>query len=441
MKILFVWVATTHYFNRLVSLINSQEDTSVFYVVPKGKSAAIGEGVYETHDDINFELFRLDEKTSQTGGLYFVGIDKLILKIKPDIIILGEPHLLPFVYDRKLSELITDLNIKIILKSIPFRLSTYDSVLKEIKKKISILPLPPFKSIPSPFDTIMKKMRFDRLYKKIIIDKKALKQYSQDVHLWKNAFNKADAHVNYIEEAYNIFESYGVPRKKIFITRNSPDTDYYFDIKKKIIDSQSSLPRNNFRIIHLSRLVEWKRVDMLITAVANLKGEFPKIDLLIVGDGPEKENLLRQAEDLQVSDSVNFMGPVYEIELLGKYVMSSSIYVLAGMGGLSINDAMIFGLPVICSVCDGTEKYLVKEGFNGFFFEEGNQKSLESKIRQLFNNPQLRKEMGKKSVQIIEQEVNIHTVLEKYMEAFRYVMKKDPKNKMELRKISRAEEI
>ena len=185
-----------------------------------------------------------------------------------------------------------------------------------------------------------------------------------------------DAHVNYIDKAYDIFESYDVPKDKIFITYNSPDTDLYFSVKKKIENEPAILPVNRFRIIHLSRLVEWKRVDMLINAVANLKKEFPAMELLIIGNGPEKDKLMEQAVNLQVSESVKFIGGVYDPELLGKYLMSSSIYTLAGMGGLSINDAMIFGLPVICSVCDGTEKYLVKEGYNGLYFEKGNQKDI-----------------------------------------------------------------
>jgi glycosyltransferase involved in cell wall biosynthesis len=96
--------------------------------------------------------------------------------------------------------------------------------------------------------------------------------------------------------------------------------------------------------------------------------------------------------------------------------------VLAGMGGLSINDAMIFGLPVVCSVCDGTEKKLVKEGVNGVFFEEGNQEDLAEKIIYLLNHPSLIGEMGVRSTQIIQNEINIHTVLKGYLDCFSYVM-------------------
>ena len=95
---------------------------------------------------------------------------------------------------------------------------------------------------------------------------------------------------------------------------------------------------------------------------------------------------------------------------------------LAGMGGLSINEAMCFGKPVICSVADGTEKRLVREGYNGYYFESGSVTSLVSTIEKMFLDPAQIQLMGQRSKEIIQQEINIHTVLGNYMEAFRGAM-------------------
>lgn len=105
-------------------------------------------------------------------------------------------------------------------------------------------------------------------------------------------------------------------------------------------------------------------------------------------------------------------------------MLSSSIYVLAGMGGLSINEAMAFGKPIICSVCDGTEKKLVREGFNGYYFKNGNKQDLADKIKLLVSNPNEIKRMGKNSENIIKNEINIETVIKGYIKAFEYVSNK-----------------
>ena len=101
----------------------------------------------------------------------------------------------------------------------------------------------------------------------------------------------------------------------------------------------------------------------------------------------------------------------------------STVYVLAGMGGLSINDAMCFSLPVICSVCDGTEKDLVADGVNGYFFKEGDANDLADKISLILSDTDVAKRMGVAGSEVIQQKINIHTVTRRYMDAFNYAMK------------------
>lgn len=165
--------------------------------------------------------------------------------------------------------------------------------------------------------------------------------------------------------------------------------------KESVLASPSILPPCDRRLLHIGRLVKWKRVDLLIEAFWKVAADYPEAELVIVGDGPELDNLRQQANDLQLADSIRFIGAVYDPKTLGAYMNESSIYVLAGMGGLSINDAMTYGMPVLCAVCDSTERDLVKEGKNGYFFKDGDADSLADRIREMFESPERCKEMGK----------------------------------------------
>jgi glycosyltransferase involved in cell wall biosynthesis len=240
----------------------------------------------------------------------------------------------------------------------------------------------------------------------------------------KYYLNMVDAHVDYIEDAFDIFGSYGVKKEKIFIINNSPDTDKLLNIKNELENEKPMLPPNNYRLIHVGRLVKWKRVDMLILSVSKIVSKFEKIELIVVGDGPELNNLKILAKKLNLGNRVVFAGGVYDPKLLGKYLTESAIYVIAGMGGLSINEAMCFGKPVICSVCDGTEKKLVREDYNGKFFVNGDGEDLTRKIEYLLSNLQLIKNMGNNSLRIIQEEININTVIKGYARAFDYVKRK-----------------
>ena len=160
-------------------------------------------------------------------------------------------------------------------------------------------------------------------------------------------------------------------------------------------------------------------MDLLIEAAVALHAKYPQTELSIVGDGPELASLKEQAAG---HDFIHFHGGIYDPKELGKITCESGIYVLAGMGGLSINEAMCFSKPVICSVADGTEKRLVREGYNGHYFESGSLDSLQAVIEKLFSDPEMIAQMGQRSREIIEKEINIHTVLGNYMEAFKGAM-------------------
>jgi glycosyltransferase involved in cell wall biosynthesis len=157
-----------------------------------------------------------------------------------------------------------------------------------------------------------------------------------------------------------------------------------------------------------------------------LSSKYPNIELLVIGTGPDGNNLKEQVEKTQLQNHVRFVGGVYDIAILGRYFKSSSIYVLAGMSGLSINEAMCLGLPVVCSMADGTEKRLVRENQNGHYFIDSNLESLIEVIDRMLGDLTKTKKMGIESERIIREEININTVLEKYREAFNFVLKSQP---------------
>ena len=241
----------------------------------------------------------------------------------------------------------------------------------------------------------------------------------------KMYFSLADATMIYSSAGIEIHESFGVAREKIFVTYNSPDTDKVALARKQLTDRGVS-QSNPTQILHLGRLVKWKRVDLLIEAVAQLADKHDTIELHIVGSGPEEESLKKLAEQKVSGGRVKFLGSIYDPEALSEEIISSAIYVLAGMGGLSINEAMAFGLPVVCSRCDGTEKDLVADGENGLFFKEGDALDLAAKIETLLLDPDRTRAMGDKALEVILDKVNLETVAQRFMDCFQYLMLKKP---------------
>lgn len=402
MKVLFIFGGLPHYYNYVLNRLNEIEEIEVDVLVPQKRSNIIGKGVFQSESDIKFKVHRLPEYLTWYKREFFRDFSKIVSKIKPDIIVVTWPYILGFIFLPKILIKLKIMKIRLILKEIPFGLPKKNEAVK-------------FYSEDNIYSEDTGKIKYDKTFLSLI--KIKILTFVREI-----IYNFVDAHVNYISAAYEIFESYGVKKDKIFITYNSPDTSRLIYAKNKL-EKEYNTPAKH-RLIHIGRLIKWKRVDLLLEAVAELKEEFNDIELIIIGEGPERESLEEKVDKLKLKNNVLFAGSIYEPEELGKYLLSSSVYILAGMGGLSINEAMSFGKPVICSVCDGTEKELVANGYNGYFFKEGNREDLVEKIKILLKNPELVKKMGENSFEIIKNKININSVLTGYQKAFNYVCNK-----------------
>ena len=407
MKIILLSPHLLHYFNRTLNKLNEIPGVELVVVIPKEVDFMVaGGGINQTRENIKFRIVELNE--FKIGGYFsFKGMAKLLRQEKPSIILCSDETKYPFILSLPLWFTMKIFNIKLIMQTIPYQVPHYRAAFRRLGKE------------PNRIDKLPVLLRF-------IVVNFGIEYLLRRGRAYFNKliFNRPDAHLVYVDDGLSVYGSYGVPEEKIFVTDNSTDTDLLALSERSIKDLPSVLPPSSNRILHVGRLTKWKRVDLLIQCASRLKNHFPNIELAIIGEGPELESLQCLVNSLDIKEHVRFIGGVYDGDELARYFKASSIYVLAGIGGLSINEAMFYGLPIICSVCDGTEKKLVRDGFNGSIFEEGSEDDLVEKISVILSDEKLQKNMGNNSRKIIDKEINIHTVLGKWIEAFDYVISK-----------------
>ncbi|MDO5523581.1 MAG: glycosyltransferase [Bacteroidia bacterium] len=400
MKILYVFGGIPPYANSLLNKL-ADKGVEITAVIPPQKSTMIGKGVKVTGgEDAKYKIVTSEERKSILGKTSFGELPSIIDTEKPDIFVIGWPFFLQYFTQPALRKALKDNNTKFVLREIPFQVPPYGKLASFYKKN----------HIYDEDMNLLNKKRFFYARQWIIS------------HIRKYCYSGADGAVVYASVGKDILPTYGISRERVFVAYNSNNSEELLQIKEELSDEKPILPQNNHRVMHIGRLVKWKRVDLLMDAFAKVLSHFPDAELLIVGGGPEMENLQRRAHDLNITGSVIFTREVYDNKLIAKYFLASSVYVLAGMGGLSINDAMTFSLPVICSVCDGTERDLVSDGVNGFFFKENDAEDLAKKIITLFKNPGLRKKMGEHSFGIIENKVNVDAVSDRYIGAYKTIL-------------------
>jgi glycosyltransferase involved in cell wall biosynthesis len=391
MKVLFVFGGLPHYFNKVMNRINAHPGIEVSVIAPREKSATVGEGVYETETGADFKILRLQEYKTWYGKTFFKDFKETIKMEKPDAIIIGWPYFLAFIFYPGLLLFVKRKKIRMISKEIPFTVPAYNESMNDFSSRCA------------------ESQKDEQIFssKMVFTIHKLMRRY-----LYTNVFSQA---VLYIDAGISIVKSYGLPGSAITVTHNSPDTDDIFHTIKNVKAEFPDLQPELYRILHVGRLVRWKNVHLLIEAVDRLKEKYPAIKLTIIGKGEEEAHLKDMTKSRQLENYVEFLGAIYEGKDQSIEMLRSRVYVLAGMGGLSINEAMAHALPVICSIADGTEKHLVYEGLNGFYFKDNDVESLIQAIEKMFLSDM--DAMGQASLDIIRNKINIRTVSEKYIEA------------------------
>ena len=397
MKALITDVALPPYTHAQFEKIASK-DCEVVVLLPESRRD-IGRGVkeYESRSHA-YKILYSRVKKMWYGKYALIDLKSILIKERPDVLVMVWPYLLHLFFDRTILYTMNKCKIHLIVREIPFQ-------------------TPPFGKL----GYFTQHPAYDEDLNLLSIGLRFQIRALLTMYIRRFIYRRAHAYIGYYSQAEGVVLSYGL-RPTAFFYGNTTDTDSLLSIRKVLIDKPLLLDKRR-RILHIGRLVKWKKVDLLIKAFSLIVERYRDSELVIVGDGPEKDALIKRAIDLGLRDKIIFTGAVYDLIELAQYMNESSVYVLAGMGGLSINDAMCFSLPIICSVCDGTEKDLVFEGENGFFFKEDDVADLTEKLNWILSDLPRAAQMGEKSLQIIKERVNLDVFSNMYKKALSYAVR------------------
>ncbi len=148
MKVLFVGTGLTHYYNQILNRLNQQPDVEVVNLVDSGGLGHAGNSVFQTDKGVEFKIAALKEITRNKFSDYnyksFAGFSNFLKELKPEIIVISEDYLKMFLYDKNIRNIAKTLDIKLIVRDIPFRMKKYDDIKKRSYRVGPILYTRPF---------------------------------------------------------------------------------------------------------------------------------------------------------------------------------------------------------------------------------------------------------------------------------------------------------
>tara|TARA_Y100000590_G_scaffold168355_1_gene192552 strand:+ start:64 stop:1230 length:1167 start_codon:yes stop_codon:yes gene_type:complete len=191
-----------------------------------------------------------------------------------------------------------------------------------------------------------------------------------------------------------LVSSWGVPPDQIRVVYNSLDYSRFDNLpSKKDVRKTLGYSEKSPIVLTAARLVSWKGVDSIIRTIARIRDDFPRVNLMVVGDGPERRQLEKLAVESELP--VQFLGFKSQ-ENLYHIMRAADVFVLfstyEGMPH-SVLEAMACGTPVVASSIGGTVE-VITDQVNGLLVPAGNEAALADAIKQLLNQVSLAQKLS-----------------------------------------------
>jgi glycosyltransferase involved in cell wall biosynthesis len=210
------------------------------------------------------------------------------------------------------------------------------------------------------------------------------------------------------EELNKRIVSAGISKNKIEVLQNAVEMGDPISNGNRRIDGRKLLNIGNdeFVIGYVGRLSEEKGVRYLIEAISLLQEDGVKTSIIIIGEGPERDELEQIVKQRSIQNSVFFLGFLSDPE---KWIPCFDVFVLPSFTEgtpMALLEAMSYGIPIIASAVGGIPKIIVSRK-NGLLVSPGNASQIRGALQALYENEVLRKTLGSEARRTMVEDFNI----------------------------------
>ena len=174
------------------------------------------------------------------------------------------------------------------------------------------------------------------------------------------------------------YERLGIKRE-VTVIPNFVDTNIFSPVERDIVQKDCEECGS---IIHVSNFRPVKRVQDLVYAMSIIVKEEPEAKLLLVGDGPERYNVERLIERLNLQNSIKLTGFRSDVANLFRCADIGVLCSETESAPLTLLEGMSTGLPMVATSVGGVPE-IVNNGKNGLLSQPKNPEELAIKILQL----------------------------------------------------------
>jgi glycosyltransferase involved in cell wall biosynthesis len=217
----------------------------------------------------------------------------------------------------------------------------------------------------------------------------------------------------------NLIET-GVPAHMIQIIYNGIDLSK-FESANPILRVQFNIPQSIPVLGMVARLVPEKGCDVALKAMQAVLKEIPEALMVIIGDGPLKQHLEDLCSELNIQDSVVFLGYQEHVENL---VADFDVFLMPSITeglGLALLEAMSLSKPVIASETGGIPE-VVKNGISGILVPPGDENALTQATVSVINSEEYARDLGRAAKDTVFRKFSSKHMADKTMDIYDQIL-------------------
>ncbi len=221
-----------------------------------------------------------------------------------------------------------------------------------------------------------------------------------------------------VEELYR---QQGMPVSKLRLIENGINPPPPSNVTHGQLCDELGVPRGSRLIGAVGRLCHRKRIKDLIWAADLLKVIRNDVHLLIIGDGPQRENLERFRDNCLIEDKVHFLGQRNDVMRLMPHF--DLLWLASSCEGLPnvVMEAMVSEVPVVATDIPGTRD-LVTRDQGGFLVPLGDRAGLARYAYKIMEDPALRRRLGAAGRHRVLTDFSAEKMVAKHVQLYRQLL-------------------
>lgn len=248
-----------------------------------------------------------------------------------------------------------------------------------------------------------------------------------NVDVWKKGIHKiidkilsplASKIITVSDEVRKFYINWGLPSEKLVTVYNGVDVNLFSEaVDVSELKKTYSIDPADIIIGWLGRMVPAKDLGTLLQAFKIAQSKNKHAKLLLVGDGPDKEEIIALGEKLNLSDSIIYAG--FQKKVLEFYHLMDLVALSSTREGHPIValEAMACAKPMVATSVGGVPE-LVKDAITGYIVSPKDPEAFAIALDKLLNNMDERKKQGLAAQQLIRDKYSVNVMIKQHEDLY-----------------------